>query len=731
MKIGWVEYNGKKSSSLGVHVSGKGTYNAAELDISSHVVPGRNGEILISNGRYKNIEVTYPAFAPSDFEARVQAVRNWMRSAEGYRRIEDNYDPDHFRMGIAKKVLTFNTSQLNRGANFQMVFDCKPQRFLKSGEEPFAVGEWGPTVLDSGDIVSFDYPNDHGAFKSLSAAITPTQNLNGYTKPWPGSGGANKLNIDPSDICRQCVKKDSADGSVTLNVNDSYYAYINLSGNNLPQEMVDRILNGEPITFEVDNNGGKTISIVVYGQRLDGTTYQEVSSVASNIVTINPEKFTSVSRVEFRFWRAAEKYTDTTTVVTGLRISYGSTATDYEPYENICPITGQTSVSVYLAGESLLPFPSAENGWKPGYYSNSGGIMPQSSINLEMYNEEYIAIPEGTTELTFTVRFSSDPPVDTNKHWRALCFYDENKNFISRIARSVYETYTSFTVPANAAFCRASIRTYGIVESLNLEYGITQKTVVQLGQTVYGGTIDVVSGALTLTHRMLTIDQNANRLAIGTSSTTWLYYCSCVPISDEDAGINTASGGGLLCDTFNVNPRADIGNAYITGVGKTLVFVLPDQTIDTVEKARVWLTENPVTLVYELAEPKTVQLTGRQINTLLGENNVWTSTGEFEAEWGDNPGVLGNPTQFPSRPIIKVTNPAAGATVSIGGQVMTCSEAYSGEVIIDCNQMNIYSGSTNLNSKWAGEFPAIAGGNSDVSFTGADSVEVIPNWWEL
>lgn len=714
MKIGWVEYNGKKSSSLGVHVSGKGTYNAAELDISSHVVPGRNGEILISNGRYKNIDITYPAFAPSDFEARVQAVRNWMRSAEGYRRIEDNYDPDHFRMGIAKKVLTFNTSQLNRGANFQMVFDCKPQRFLKSGEEPFAVGEWGPTVLDSGDIVSFDYPNDHGAFKSLSAAITPTQSLNGYTKPWVGGAGKNLLPNPSVPNGWQQGSFNTSGGIIPATNGEMFY------------EPFVAVPSGvTKITFTVVLDPAPTPPTGDYWKAV--CFYDESKNfLAQYTSAVGPSGTFTVPGGAVLF-RVACSRCD---IVDHLQLEAGATATDYEPYENICPITGQTSVSVYHAGESLLPFPSAENGWKPGYYTTTGTIGGQSKVYLEMYNEAYIAIPEGTTQLTFTVRFSSDPPVDTNKYWKCLCFYDENKEFISRGGVGSHETYT-FTVPANAAYFRATCRTFGIAAFLNLEYGTTQKTVVQLDQTVYGGTIDVVSGTLTLTHRMVTVDQNANRLAVSTSSATGLYYCSCVPISAEDAGINTASGGGLLCDTFNVNTRADIGNTYLTGGGKTLVFVLPDQTIDDVEKARVWLASNPVTWVYELAEPKTVQLTGQQINTLMGQNNAWASTGEIEAEWGDNPGVVGNPTQFPSRPIIKVTNPTAGATVSIGGQVMTCSEAYSGEVIIDCNQMNIYSGSTNLNSKWTGEFPAIAGGNSNVSYTGADSVEVIPNWWEL
>ena len=85
MKIGYVTYNGVRSDSLGIFLSGSGTFGAAELDATVYQIPGRNGDLIIPANRYKNIEVIYPAFVPNDFENRVQAVRNWMRSAEGYK----------------------------------------------------------------------------------------------------------------------------------------------------------------------------------------------------------------------------------------------------------------------------------------------------------------------------------------------------------------------------------------------------------------------------------------------------------------------------------------------------------------------------------------------------------------------------------------------------------------------------------------------------------------------
>lgn len=173
MKIGIVEYNGIRSDSLGIFVSGKGAFDTAEYDYTAQSVPGRNGDILLSNGRYKNITVTYPAFVPNEFDVRVQGVRNWMRSAKTYARLQDNYDTEHFRMGLGKGVMSFTPGFLNRGANFQIQFDCKPQRFLIRGEAEMTLTTgakvMNDTLFTAKPLIAITNPTS-------SAAITFTHN---------------------------------------------------------------------------------------------------------------------------------------------------------------------------------------------------------------------------------------------------------------------------------------------------------------------------------------------------------------------------------------------------------------------------------------------------------------------------------------------------------------------------------------------------------------------------
>lgn len=172
MRIGKVQYNGVSSDTLGVFVSGSGSYDAAEFDVTNYQVPGRNGDILIPNNRYKNIDITYPCFIPNDFETRVQAVRNWMRSARSYARIEDNYDLLHYRMGIGKGVLKFSPAQQSIGANAQLVFNCKPQRFLKSGEEEQDVVRTPYSF--TGDTVEFE-TDEVKTLEKAEVTLAPSQ----------------------------------------------------------------------------------------------------------------------------------------------------------------------------------------------------------------------------------------------------------------------------------------------------------------------------------------------------------------------------------------------------------------------------------------------------------------------------------------------------------------------------------------------------------------------------
>lgn len=150
--------DGFSAARYGLFVSGSGTYNAPERDVTTVEIPGRNGELTIDNGRFKNITVTYPAFIVGDFQQRAQNIRAWLCSTSGYRRLEDDYDTGHFRMARFINGLEFNTLAQNGAGRCNIQFDCMPQRFLLAGEIPVTLAVGGritnPTLFDAEPLIT-------------------------------------------------------------------------------------------------------------------------------------------------------------------------------------------------------------------------------------------------------------------------------------------------------------------------------------------------------------------------------------------------------------------------------------------------------------------------------------------------------------------------------------------------------------------------------------------------
>lgn len=145
--------DGKCSKDFGVYISGSGTYNAPERDVETLEIPGRHGTLVVDNHRFHNVELTYPAFIRSNFPGSAEVVRAWLCADPGYRRLEDTYHPDQYRMARFPGEINFETKILNKSAEFDLIFDCKPQRYLKTGEAKISTNKefsvFNPTLFEA------------------------------------------------------------------------------------------------------------------------------------------------------------------------------------------------------------------------------------------------------------------------------------------------------------------------------------------------------------------------------------------------------------------------------------------------------------------------------------------------------------------------------------------------------------------------------------------------------
>ena len=155
---------------------------------------------------------------------------------------------------------------------------------------------------------------------------------------------------------------------------------------------------------------------------------------------------------------------------------------------------------------------------------------------------------------------------------------------------------------------------------------------VSLGQTVYGGTLDVVSGVLTV-----------DRAMVDLGSLTWVSFSANGRTAFRAVGqidgvpIGGAAGkANALCTQYNVVQNSYIGNTSYDNVIAVGAYWSNGCNVYIYDSAKTSMTGaqfktamNGVYLVYELATPTTAQLTPTEVKTLLGSNNVWADSGDI------------------------------------------------------------------------------------------------------
>ncbi len=175
-----VYFDGVSLSNYGVHTSGNESYRAPERDKETVEVPGKNGDLHFEKKRFKNVTVSYPAFIADHLEENVDGLLGFLGSSVGYKRLEDTYHKDYYRLGRYDGPFDPDIILLQAGA-FTLEFDCKPQKFLISGEDvktyTGANTIYNPTRFNAKPIIRV-YGNGNVGIGHYS--FTTTNNANNY-----------------------------------------------------------------------------------------------------------------------------------------------------------------------------------------------------------------------------------------------------------------------------------------------------------------------------------------------------------------------------------------------------------------------------------------------------------------------------------------------------------------------------------------------------------------------
>ena len=133
----YIIFNGISSEECGVLIFPKELDNAPKRDVEKIQVPGRNGSLIIDNGRYEDVKQSYTGIIYDDrkFDEYMNAIRAAVLGFSGYKRLEDTFRRDEYRMAYLDEDFSPNVIRLWRKlGKFELNFTCKPQRYLKIGE---------------------------------------------------------------------------------------------------------------------------------------------------------------------------------------------------------------------------------------------------------------------------------------------------------------------------------------------------------------------------------------------------------------------------------------------------------------------------------------------------------------------------------------------------------------------------------------------------------------------
>ena len=459
-----------------------------------------------------------------------------------------------------------------------------------------------------GNPVSFTARN--APLKQLKVAFSPKQDLHGYDSPWHAGGGKNLFNLSADNIYKM---NGEAGWTYTIN-GDTLSVVVTAAASNwmrfkvfeITQDMVGKKYVQSCITNPVDNDRWFT--------QYDPSAGTD-SIIYANPVTISQDMVGKWLGVHFKF-TAVGTYS-----FSKIQVEAGSTATSYAPYSNICPILGWDSLNVEQRGKNLFHFTAGRSAYTWG---DGCGLSTISA-------GDYSVTLNGTASAihVFTVTgFSLELPA--GKYTASLSTYSKVRMVITSSGgesiASVFDTPITFTLlgKANLSF------TFNITSGasfdneelkIQIEQGETSTEIVPytgrsisitLGQTVYSGTVDVVTGQGVDNKQKHTFSAGDvwTYYDNGTNSFFYLY-----PISAHTAKLaqTAITENGVELDINGINGQV---RAYLSKN--------PFLSADT-DMASFMATYG---FVYELATPITIQLTPQEVESLAGDNTLWSDANQ-------------------------------------------------------------------------------------------------------
>ena len=521
----------------------------------------------------------------------------------------------------------------------------------------------------TGDIVTFEAENTH-AIKGLSVKIKPVQDLHGYDSPWPAGSGKNLI-PDGNDSSNGYVNNNYLKNDDTLVSSMNLYVseYFQVQPSTVYTFSARKSVNAPAICFyDSDKN-------FISGQSCDNLLSQQITTPADAVYARSSQcKYDAVNLYQFELGSEGTAILPYSNIcpITGFNKAdifddpvYGGkivwnqlardrtqfTQTSYEVHGVTLTINENGSYTLTGAndGNSNRYFDNIVESAPCGHVylignpnttnSNSGGASGGYNLFLaydgstasfkKVYaeNTPLIFKPSNSANGMFHINIQfghASAGITFNDTFFPYCF-DLTMMFGEEKADEILAMETAEPGAGVAWFKSLFPEDWypyneGTVTSVSAVNGtISPVTVSWTSEagTVYGGTLNVLTGELTVTHVYYTVTSvkrsNAHQFYKSYSTLMRYAYGTDNIICDRFPTLDSNPGTGAAVDGINTNNNGD--------------FIV--HTANSYETAEAMMTAvgGEINFVCALATPTTVQLPQSEVASLIGLNNLLADTG--------------------------------------------------------------------------------------------------------
>ena len=485
--------------------------------------------------------------------------------------------------------------------------------------------------------------------KNTKVTFEPIQDLHEYDHPWPAGSGKNLLPLtienaksSPGNIAGTWVDNsfimqgitftfltDSGGNVIAIKANgtaNGQDATVKFFGSSLSNDQNISYPNDTKLTFDVQGSSS-TYRGIMWG---DNGSYIDSGELSINANSI-------IYGIGFRIIDGVT--VDNLMIYPMIRLA---TETDdtFEPYSNICPISGFDEVNIIGRGKNLFDC-TVDNGeytnagvtYKNVYDDHGNAIGISASGTSTGYSQINFNITLLAGRYKTNVSDTSSGNVGVSIRKGSAWFANVNSEFTlteETALRIRYYVDTSGKVANNTIYCM--LYKYDGTDQ-DFEPYQSHEIAQSLPETVYGGTLDLESGELVVEYGIFDMGE-----ATWSSAGNGLYYRTSSP-SDSQELVNRGCEAVCSCyknacgktiDEFNASDSEFfLNNALYSASAK---YILVRDT--KVENATAFKTKmSGQTIAYELSIPITYHLTPHQLAIFAETNNISTNATKIQVTY--------------------------------------------------------------------------------------------------